>query len=63
MRTNIDIDDALLAEAMKLTGVRTKREAVEIALRGLVQLGRQGELRNWRGKLHWQGDLETMRLD
>jgi Arc/MetJ family transcription regulator len=48
---------------MKLTGVRTKREAVEIALRGLVQLGRQGELRNWRGKLHWQGDLETMRLD
>jgi Arc/MetJ family transcription regulator len=62
MRTNIDIDDALLAEAMKLTGVRTKREAVEIALRDLVQLKRQTNLRQLWG-IGWEGDLEAMRRD
>lgn len=62
MRTNIDIDDALLAEAMKLTGVRTKREAVEIALRDLVRLKRQTNLRQLWG-IGWEGDLEAMRRD
>ncbi|WP_165231844.1 type II toxin-antitoxin system VapB family antitoxin [Aquisphaera insulae] len=63
MRTNIVIDDTLMAEALKVSGVRTKREAVELALRTLVQLGRQKEIRRLRGKIPWEGDLESMRRD
>lgn len=63
MRTNIVIDDVLLAEAMQLSGARTKREAVEQSLRLLVQLKRQEQLRTTRGKLKWVGDLEAMRRD
>jgi len=63
MRTNIVIEDALMNEALKTTGLKTKREAVELGLRTLVQLGRQAEIRRFRGKLAWEGDLETMRLD
>ena len=63
MRTNIVIDDALIAEAMQLSGARTKREAVEQSLRLLVQLKRQEQLRTTRGKLKWVGDLEAMRRD
>ena len=63
MRTNIVIDDALMAEALKATGLRTKREAVELGLRTLLQLRRQAEIRDYRGKLPWEGDLEAMRSD
>lgn len=63
MRTNIVIDDALIAEAMQLSGARTKREAVEQSLRLLVQLKRQEQLRTRRGKLKWVGNLEAMRRD
>lgn len=63
MRTNIVIDDALMAEALKATGLKTKREAVELGLRTLVQLRRQAEIRDFRGKLAWRGDLEAMRAD
>jgi Arc/MetJ family transcription regulator len=63
MRTNIDIDDALMAEAMRASGAKTKREAVEIALRKLVQLDRQSEILKFRGKLNWVGDLDAMRRD
>jgi Arc/MetJ family transcription regulator len=63
MRTNIVIDDKLIAEAMQLSGARTKREAVEQSLRLLVQLKRQEQLRTTRGKLKWVGDLEAMRRD
>jgi Arc/MetJ family transcription regulator len=63
MRTNIVIDDKLMADALKATGVRTKREAVELGLRTLVQLRRQGDVRRLRGKVAWQGDLEAMRRD
>ena len=63
MRTNIVIDDELIAEAMQLSGARTKREAVEQSLRLLVQLKRQEQLRTTRGKLKWVGDLEAMRRD
>jgi Arc/MetJ family transcription regulator len=63
MRTNIVIDDALMDEALKTTGLSTKREAVELALRTLVRLGRQEEIRRFRGKLAWESDLEAMRLD
>lgn len=61
MRTSIEIDDGLVAEAMKLTGATTKREVVELALRALVQRNRQADIRRYRGKLRWQGDLEQMR--
>ena len=63
MRTNIVIDDALMAEALQATGLKTKREAVELGLRTLVRLKRQGEIRRFRGKLNWQGDLDAMRID
>jgi Arc/MetJ family transcription regulator len=63
MRTNIVIDDQLIAEAMKLTGARTKREAVENSLRLMVQLKQQEKIRKARGKLKWTGDLEAMRRD
>jgi Arc/MetJ family transcription regulator len=63
MRTNIVIDDALIAEAMKATGVATKREAVELGLKALVRLRRQAGIRAFRGKLPWRGDLEAMRTD
>jgi Arc/MetJ family transcription regulator len=61
VRTNIVIDDKLMAAAMKATGARTKREAVELGLQALVQLHRQQAIRAWRGKLKWTGDLERMR--
>ena len=63
MRTNILIDDALMEEAMRASGVRTKREAVELGLKALVRLGRQAEVRKFRGKLAWVGDLDAMRTD
>ncbi len=61
MRTNIVIDDDLMTEAMKASGAQTKREAVEMGLRTLLRLSRQAELRQLRGKLDWQGDLDAMR--
>jgi Arc/MetJ family transcription regulator len=63
MRTNIVIDDRLMADALKATGVRTKREAVELGLKTLIRLRRQEGIRKFRGKLDWQGDLEAMRTD
>ena len=59
MRTNIDIDDELLAEAMQLTGCKTKKALVEEALRRLVQLKRQAKIADYFGKLPWDGDLEA----
>ncbi len=63
MRTNIEIDDKLLKDALRYTGAKTKREAVELGLLKLVQLGKQIEVRKMRGKLQWEGDLEAMRTD
>ena len=63
MRTNIEIDDKLMKDALRYTGAKTKREAVELGLRNLVQLGKQVEVRKMRGKLQWQGDLDAMRND
>ncbi len=63
MRTNIVIDDRLMREALRTTGLKTKREAVEMGLRTLVRLNRQAEIRRLRGKLDWQGDLNAMRTD
>lgn len=61
MRTNIVIDDSLMAEALQLTGLSTKREAVDLALRTLVQIRRQEDIRKFRGKLKWEGNLDEMR--
>ena len=63
MRTNIVIDDALMADALRATGLKTKREAVELGLRTLLRLRGQAEIRRFRGKLAWEGDLEAMRTD
>lgn len=61
MRTNIVIDDQLMAEALKVSGYRTKKEAVEQGLKLLVRLSKQQELRKLRGKIKWEGDLDEMR--
>ena len=63
MRTNIVIDDKLMKETLKLTGLRTKREAVELGLRTVVRLRKQQDIRRFRGKLKWQGDLAAMRTN
>jgi Arc/MetJ family transcription regulator len=63
MRTNIVIDDQLMEDTLRATGLQTKREAVEEGLRTLLRLKQQGEIRRFRGKLNWQGDLNAMRSD
>jgi Arc/MetJ family transcription regulator len=63
MRTNIVIDDKLMRDTLKATGVRTKREVVELGLRTLLRLRQQEEIRRYRGKLDWEGNLEAMRSD
>jgi Arc/MetJ family transcription regulator len=63
MRTNIVIDDKLMRDTLRATGIKTKREAVELGLRTLLRLRQQAEIRELRGKLHWQGDLDAMRAD
>jgi len=61
MRTNIVLDDQLVERAQKLTGIKTKREVVHEALRMLVLLREQAEIRSLRGKLHWEGELNAQR--
>lgn len=61
MRTNIVIDDKLMADALKVTGLNTKKEAVEEGLKALIKLRKQTSIRSLRGKLNWDGDLDAMR--
>lgn len=63
MRTNIVIDDALMAETLKVTGLKSKREAVELGLQTLLRLQRQKAIRQLRGALVWEGDLDASRID
>lgn len=63
MRTNIEIDDELMASAMKATGLKTKRETVDHALRLVNQMEAQKAFRQRRGKINWIGDLDEMRRD
>jgi Arc/MetJ family transcription regulator len=64
MRTNIEIDDKLIKDTLKATGLKTKREVVELGLETLLRLKRQEQLaKAIRGKVKWEGDLEDMRLD
>ncbi len=62
MRTNIDIDDRLMSEAMRRSGAATKKPAVEAGLRLLVQTHSQTAIRRLRGKVRWEGDLNESRL-
>ena len=63
MRTNIVIDDELMQATLKATGLKTKREVVDLGLRTLLRLRRQARVRDFRGQLSWEGDLEAMRSD
>ncbi len=63
MRTNIVINNELMNEAMALTKLKTKKAVVETGLKLLVQIKKQEKLKSLRGKLRWNGDLDTMRLD
>ena len=63
MRTNIVIDDKLMQDTLRATGLKTKREAVELGLRTVLRLRKQEGIRRFRGKLNWQGDLDAMRRD
>ena len=62
MRTNIVIDDDLMRDALRATGLKTKKEAVELGLRTLLRLKNQQQIKTLRGKVNWQGDLEKMRI-
>ncbi len=63
MRTNIDIDDELMAEALAVSGARTKREVVQQGLQALLRQKRQSRALGYFGKLSWEGDLDEMRTD
>ena len=63
MRTNIVIDDNLMSDALQVTGLKTKKEAVELGLKALIRLKKQEEIKNFKGKLKWEGDLDSMRTD
>ncbi len=63
MRTNIVIDDQLMNEAIELSQLKTKRAVVESGLRLLIQTKKQERIKNLRGKLKWDGDLDKIRLD
>ena len=63
MRTNIVLDDDLIKTALKLSGFKTKKKAIEEGLKLLINLNNQKRLRRFRGKLKWSGDLDKMRTD
>jgi Arc/MetJ family transcription regulator len=61
MRTNIVIDDRLMSEALQVSGYKTKKEAVEEGLKLLIAMRKQAKIREMRGKLSWEGNLDAMR--
>ncbi len=61
MTTNIIIDDKLMADALKATGLKTKQEVVELGLKTLIRLKQQEKIKAFKGKLKWEGNLEEMR--
>jgi Arc/MetJ family transcription regulator len=63
MRTNIVIDDKLMRDILRATGIKTKREAVDRGLRTLLRLHQQTRLRELRGRMHWEGTLANLRED
>ena len=63
MRTNVVIDDDLMKSALKLSGLKTKKDAIESGLQLLVKFNRQTKVKDFRGKLKWVGNLDEMRTD
>jgi len=63
MRTNIVIDDSLMTDVLQFTGLKTKKEAVELGLQTLLRLKKQEMIKDFKGKLNWSDDLERMRTD
>ena len=63
MRTNVVIDDDLMKSALKVSGLKTKKDAIEEGLKLLVQVRGRKEIKGFRGKLKWSGSLDEMRLD
>ena len=61
MRTNIEIDDSLMRQAMRHGGTRTKKATVEAALRLFIETRLQGGIRRLRGKVKWEGNLVASR--
>lgn len=61
MRTNIEIDDNLMQDVLKATGLKTKKDVVELGLKTLIRLNKQERIKNFRGQLRWTGDLDDMR--
>ena len=63
MRVNVEIDSDLMNEALRVSGLRTKRQVIEEGLRLLIRAHQEGKIRRLRGKLNWDGPLDTMRQD
>lgn len=63
MRTNIEIDDKLMNDVLKATGLKTKKDVVELGLKTLIKLNKQENIKKLRGKLQWTGDLDDMRAN
>ncbi|NEO26007.1 MAG: type II toxin-antitoxin system VapB family antitoxin [Kamptonema sp. SIO4C4] len=63
MKTNIVIDDQLMADALKVTGLESQQEAIELGLKTLIKLKQQEKIKEFKGKLKWEGNLEEMRSD
>jgi Arc/MetJ family transcription regulator len=63
MRTNVVVDDDLMESALKASGLKTKKDVIEAGLKLLVQVKSQKEIKHFRGKLKWSGNLDEMRLD
>ena len=63
MRTNIEIDDDLMNDVLKATGLKTKKDVVELGLKTLIRLRKQENIKNFRGQLKWTGDLDDMRTN
>ncbi|NJR51717.1 MAG: type II toxin-antitoxin system VapB family antitoxin [Leptolyngbyaceae cyanobacterium CSU_1_3] len=63
MKTTIEIDDTLVIDALKATGLTLQQEVIELALKTLIQIKQQEAIRSFRGQLPWDGDLESMRTD
>ena len=61
MRTNIEIDDNLMKDVLKATGLKTKKDVVELGLKTLIRLKKQERIKKFRGQLRWTGDLDDMR--
>jgi len=63
MRTNVVLDDDLVRSALKLSGFKTKKKAIEEGLKLLIEVNHQKKIKNFRGKLKWTGNLHKMRID